>query len=62
MAQDVHKALDNTSINHLVLYVTGLTVALGEVIKYCFENIIDLTLMHYDRNTNEYYAQNIITY
>lgn len=43
----------------LVLYVTGLTMALVEVIKVCQENNIDLTLMHYDRNTGEYFEQEV---
>lgn len=43
----------------VILYVTGLTMALVEVIKVCQENNIDLTLMHYDRNTGEYFEQEV---
>ena len=39
------------------LYVTGLTVALVEVINYCRQNDIDLTLYHFNRDTNGYYPQ-----
>lgn len=45
-----------TSLN---LYVTGLTVALVTVINYCKMHNIDLTLYHYDRNTNSYYPQKV---
>lgn len=34
-------------------------MALVEVIKVCQENNIDLTLMHYDRNTGEYFEQEV---
>lgn len=44
----------------LNLYVTGLTVALVEVIKFCNFNNIDLTLYHFNRDTNEYYAQEVL--
>ena len=39
------------------LYVTGLTVALVEVIKYCQRNLIWLTLHHFNRDSGEYYPQ-----
>ncbi len=42
------------------LYVTGLTVVTTTVMKYCFENNISLTLMHFDRDSNNYYPQTII--
>ena len=58
MGKQVHETL--CDCHTLTLYVTGLTVALGEVVKYCYENLIDLTLMHYDRNSGEYYSQTII--
>lgn len=46
-------------VTELVVYVTGLTVALVEVIKYCNNNNIKLILMHFDRNTNSYYPQQV---
>lgn len=59
MSQMVHKALSNCS--RLDLYVTGLTVALVEVINYCCFNLIPLTLWHYDRDTGNYYPQRVPT-
>lgn len=53
----VHEALFDTK--SLALYVTGLTVALVEVINYCVYNDIDLTLYHYNRDTNEYVPQEV---
>lgn len=47
-------------VTNLTLYVTGLTVALCEVIRYCSERNIALTLKHYDAQTKSYYSQ-IIT-
>lgn len=44
----------------LNVYVTGLTVALVEVINYCGINNIDLTLYHFNRDTNDYYAQEVL--
>lgn len=41
----------------LILYVTGLTVALVAVINVCRQNSIKLTLMHFDRAAGNYYQQ-----
>lgn len=41
------------------LYVTGLTVALVEVIKYCIDKDITLTLYHWNTATNDYYPQEV---
>ena len=41
----------------LEVYVTGLTVALTVVIRYCINNNINLILWHYDREKDNYYAQ-----
>ena len=46
-----------TSNDSVDLYVSGLTVAVAEVIRYCHVNYIALTLYHYDRETGEYYPQ-----
>lgn len=46
-----------TSNDEVNLYVTGLTVAVAEVIRYCYHNGIALTLYHYDRASGEYYPQ-----
>ena len=41
----------------LEVYVTGLTVALTTVIKYCFNNYINLTLYHFNKESGEYFPQ-----
>lgn len=46
-------------VSELTLYVTGLTVALIAVINICRELDIKLTLMHYDKNTGDYYPQEV---
>lgn len=46
-------------IKYLVVYVTGLTVALMEVVNYCHRNNINLVLMHFNRETGEYYPQEV---
>lgn len=43
----------------LNLYVTGLTVALVAVINVCRKEGIELTLYHYDRESNSYYPQKV---
>lgn len=43
----------------LNLYVTGLTVATVAVINACHDLGVNLTLWHYDRSTNTYYAQEV---
>lgn len=57
MKDKVHEKLYDTK--SLELYVTGLTVALVEVINYCVYNDIDLTLYHFNRDTNEYIPQEV---
>lgn len=44
-------------VEELTLYVTGLTVALVAVINICHRKKIELLLMHFDRNTGNYYPQ-----
>jgi hypothetical protein len=51
---DFFNNMDATSVN---LYVTGLTVALVEVVKYCYQENINLTLHHFNRDTGTYYPQ-----
>lgn len=43
----------------LDLYVTGLTVALVEVINFCHAQGISLTLWHFDRESGSYYPQTV---
>ena len=47
--------------DHIDLYVTGLTAAIGAVVAYCTNNAIGLTLWHYNRDTAEYYPQDVIS-
>lgn len=47
-------------VTELTLYVTGLTVALIEVLNVCKVLSIKLTLMHYNRETGEYYPQEVL--
>lgn len=56
----VEKKLGN--VEAVTLYVTGLTVVTTSVMKYCFNNNIALTLMHFDRDANNYYPQVIIAW
>jgi hypothetical protein len=46
-------------VKELTLYVTGLTVALVEVIKAYAALNISLTLYHYDRDSGTYYPQKV---
>mgnify|MGYP001344737908 CR=1 FL=1 len=55
MSETVRKALSETTT--LKLYVTGLTAGTVAVCKYCMENLIPLTLMHYDRESGQYKKQ-----
>lgn len=44
----------------LKVYVTGLTVALVEVINICHSKGARLTLMHFDREKGTYFPQEIL--
>lgn len=44
----------------LTVYVTGLAVALVEVINICHEKGVRLTLMHFDRETSTYFPQEVV--
>ena len=46
-------------IDGLKLYVSGLTVALVAVINACHKYGVSLVLMHYNRETREYYSQEV---
>lgn len=45
--------------NELVVYITGLTPVVAELIRQCALNGVSLTLMHYNREANAYVPQNI---
>ena len=55
----IHEKLQHADA--VVLYVTGLTVACTQVIAYCVSNLIPITLMHFDRESGEYYPQIILS-
>lgn len=56
-AESKLKALD---IKSLDLYVTGLTVALIAVLNACRQLDIVVTLYHYDRESDNYYPQQVL--
>lgn len=47
-------------VEALDLYVTGLTVALVEVINFCHANSVSLTLWHFDSESGRYYPQVVV--
>ena len=47
-------------VGQLNLYVTGLTVALIEVLNICKMYGIRVTLYHYNRDTNDYFPQEVV--
>lgn len=44
----------------LTLYVTGLSVALVAVINACHTCGVSLNLMHFDRESGNYYCQTVV--
>lgn len=44
---------------HVNLYVTGLTVALIAALNACRDNGVTVTLWHFDRESGEYYPQDV---
>ena len=44
----------------VMLYVTGLTVCLGAVVKHCSQHNVHLTLMHFNVATGSYVAQEVL--
>lgn len=48
-----------TSVERLVVYITGLTAVTAAVIKVSSEMGVKLTLMHYDREEDRYLPQQI---
>lgn len=53
--------IDELADIELRLTVTGLTVALVSVINVCIRLDIDLVLLHYDRDTKQYFEQKVLT-
>ena len=60
---DLHKKIIHNKIKdckHLALYVTGLTQLLVSVLNYCRLFNIEVTLFHYDVDSNRYRTQSVI--
>lgn len=47
-------------VDHVTVYVTGLTAAMLAVVSVCASRGIGLTAMHFDRSCGEYLQQEII--
>lgn len=58
---EVYASIRLQGIKELNLFVTGLTVALVAVLNVCHEKGIKVTLWHYDRDTNDYFPQEVIS-
>lgn len=48
---------DGETFDAVYLYVTGLTVVITSVVKWCFDNDVSLSLMHYDTVAQDYVEQ-----
>ena len=60
---DLHKKIIHSKLQnckHIALYVTGLTQLLISVLNYCKLFNIEVTLFHYDVDTNRYRSQSVI--
>ena len=60
MAKRIHEVLGEHR-GPVRVYVTGLTAALVEVINYCSWNLLELKLMHFDRESGSYIEQPVCT-
>lgn len=58
-ARSLKSAVTDKGIKYLCVYVTGLTVALVEVINWCIEHHVQCVFMHYDKNTGKYFPQDL---
>lgn len=60
---DLHKKIIHSKLrgqSHIALYVTGLTQLLISVLNYCRLFNIDITLYHYDVDSNRYLRQSVV--
>ena len=55
-----YEKLKDLNGESIYLYVTGLTVALIATLNICKFFNINVTLMHYDKDTNEYFEQVVL--
>ncbi len=57
----IEEKLKNINSNEkIIIYVTGLTVLLTSVLKYCLKNNIKVELKHFNIATQEYVSQDIL--
>lgn len=54
---EARRVIKESGVEHLTVYVTGLSVALVAVINACHTLGVQLTLMHYDKERGEYFHQ-----
>lgn len=55
-----YEKLKDLNGESIYLYATGLTVALIATLNVCKFFNINVTLMHYDKDTNEYFEQVVL--
>lgn len=62
--KEIENVFDFESIkgkNELVCYITGLSSVTAALVQVCAVYGVELTLMHYDRDTDEYVPQVIFS-
>lgn len=60
--KEIKNVFDFESIkNELVCYITGLSSVTAALVQVCAVYGVELTLMHYDRDTDEYVPQVIFS-
>ena len=60
LEQEAINFLKGSGCASLNLYVTGLTVALIATLNACKQLNIAVTLYHFDRDSGEYFPQNVL--
>ncbi len=59
MEKQAREKLHTFHNKKITLYITGLTVALISALNVCRDFNITVTLMHYDRESGNYYVQEV---
>ncbi len=57
----LNHGINQTDKNELVCYITGLSSVTAALVQVCAVYGVELTLMHYDRDTDEYVPQVIFS-
>jgi len=60
LTEEAKRVLEPLKNGQVDIYVTGLTVALISALNACKELNITVNLYHFNRDTNEYYRQEVI--